>query len=174
MIRVSFLMAGAAVALTACAYSVREVHLPDERLTTFNDPNAKILCPVETRKRTEAVYYRELDPTFDPSFPFPPPAGFEAVSWLVPPKVEYPKELARIDAKEALVTVAAVVAVDGSVKSVQVVCSSDDIFDPYAVGAVRNARFAPAKLDGIAVESTAFVPISWMAKSSLRKASGKN
>lgn len=51
----------------------------------------------------------------------------------------------------------------GKVANVHAVCASRNEFIPNAVAAIKKYRYAPARVKGVAVKSTAFQPIRFVA-----------
>lgn len=88
----------------------------------------------------------------------PPGARYEypRLVKMVPP--DYPP-VANQKRKTGEVSLALWVNEKGRVAEAKVVSSTDPVFEPAALAAVRKWRYAPAKIDGRAIASSFLVPI---------------
>jgi TonB family protein len=73
-------------------------------------------------------------------------------------QASYPVEAA---GRSGQVEVAVVIGPDGTVADARVVSSTDPVFDPASVSAVRVLRFTPASMDGRPVAVRVNLPIRW-------------
>jgi periplasmic protein TonB len=78
----------------------------------------------------------------------------------VPP--EYPTELKK-QRVSGLVVVKCTVDVQGNVSDTNIVKSSNELFDQFALDAVKKWKFKPARQDGTAVASQVSIPIKFVA-----------
>lgn len=81
----------------------------------------------------------------------------------VPP--EYPGELKK-QKVSGLVLVKCTVDDQGNVSETNIVKSSNDQFDRFAMDAVKKWKFKPARQDGTAVSSQVTIPIKFVAEES--------
>lgn len=153
-------LAIALLLLLATACSTR-VAISDEP-STFNDPDAPILCPPGSTKRTAANTFRELDPVRMADAPSVPPPGYVPPKMLAPPQVRYPGNL--FSREPGFVSLAILIDRESNIGDARVVCSSDPEFEQAALDSVATMSIQPATLDGVPQEEPAIVPIQFAAE----------
>ena len=153
MTRLLVLLVGYSFATFALAQT--GTFLSDEE-PTFNDPDAPIVCPTGSIKRTKANTFRELDPVRLADAKALPPPGFVPTKMLAINPLEYPGNF--FTRKPGFVSVFIVVDTNGKPIEPQIVCSSGEKFERASIEAILSAKFSPSTLDGVAVEDGGITP----------------
>ena len=134
----------------------------DDEPPVFNDPDAPIVCPSGSVKRTPANTFRQLDASRLAEATGTPPAGYVPARMLGPPPLKYPGNI--FTRKPGFASVFVVLDAKGAPSEPQVVCSSHEKFERAALDAIMQARFAPGTQDGVAIEDVAIVPFDFKTR----------
>jgi TonB family protein len=156
MMRVPLFLAGYLFAGVVAAQT--ETFISDE-LPTLNDPDASIVCPPGTIKRTKANTFRELDPVRLADAKAHPSPGHVPAKMLAIPSLKYPGNL--FSRKPGFASVFIIVDANGKPIEPQIVCSSGEKYERASIEAILAAKFSPSTLDGVAIEDGATVPFDF-------------
>lgn len=147
--------------LAAASCSMKTVVRVSDEPPTFNHPDALIVCPAGSVKRTVAKTFRDLDPVRLADAKAVPPPGYVPPKMLSPPTIRYP---AHPFFGNGWVSVFVIVDQQGLAIEPKIVCTTADKFEMAALESVPTMRFSPAMLDGVPVEDAAIIPIDFSLK----------
>lgn len=145
------------LALAGSGAAQSTVSVAEEPLT-FNHPDAEIRCPVGTAKRTTKARIRDLYP--DLELQPAPPAGFQPPRMVSPPTLAFPPRMHMLGVT-GFVSVAVLIAPDGSIGEPQVLCSTSPDFEREALAGVATMKYSAATQDGRAVLGAAIQPFNF-------------